>query len=219
MDEALMMLRQRGYAPRVVIDAGANMGQWTEVASRVFGSARFEMIEPQPACHPALRAVAARRPNARLHPVALSQPGRTSVAMTGMADHGSTGAWVVEPDDPRTEDSFPAVTLDELFGRDVVRDDRALLKLDIEGHELAALSGAKHLLANVEVVVTETQFFPIDDNGLPCAADVVSYLTDQGFCLYDVATLNGRGRDMRLVQGDLIFARKDSPLCLDTKWS
>ena len=217
LDDTLMMLRDRGYDPRVVIDAGANMGQWTAAASKVFTSARFEMIEPQPACHPVLRAVAADRPNTRLHPVAVSKPGCTAVAMTGVAEHGNTGAWVVEHDDPRREESFPAVTFDDLFG-DVSRDDRALLKLDIEGHELAALSGAQRLLTSVEVIVTEVQFFEIGDNGLPCVGDVVSFLNDKGFSLYDVATLSGRERDTRLALGDLVFARKDSALCLDTRW-
>ncbi len=113
-------------------------------------------------------------------------------------------------------EGFPA-SFDDLFG-DVSRDDRALLKLDIEGHELAALSGAQRLLTSVEVIVTEVQFFEIGDNGLPCAGDVVSYLKDRGFSLYDVATLSGRERDTRLALGDLVFARKDSALCLDTRW-
>ena len=44
----------------------------------------------------------------------------------------------------------PATRLDEIIL--TLPEDRALLKLDLENHEIGALRGAERLLKNVEVV-------------------------------------------------------------------
>ena len=94
----------------------------------------------------------------------------------------------------------------------------ALLKLDLEGHEAVALRGAARLLAVVEVVVSEVQFFPISDNGRPVFADMAGLLRGRGFELYDFACLAPRPRDLRLRMGDVVFARRDSSLLADRSW-
>src|SRR5258706_637892 len=88
MGEALAQLARRGFAPRVVIDAGANVGDWTRLARPLFPSARFHLIEPQRDCLPSLRAL----PDVTLHAFALSAPGVREVRLVG----GGSGAWVAE---------------------------------------------------------------------------------------------------------------------------
>jgi FkbM family methyltransferase len=71
-------------------------------------------------------------------------------------DEISTGAFVVGSAEPYSADvNAPATTLDGLFAVLVQSGDRALLKLDIEGHEIEALRGATSVLDRVEVVVSE----------------------------------------------------------------
>jgi len=41
MGDALRLMRAAGYAPRVVVDAGANVGEWSTLASAIFPEARF----------------------------------------------------------------------------------------------------------------------------------------------------------------------------------
>lgn len=55
MTDALLLLRDRGFNPRVVIDVGANVGTWTDLAKSVFPEARFHLVEPQTACSAALQ--------------------------------------------------------------------------------------------------------------------------------------------------------------------
>jgi FkbM family methyltransferase len=218
MSDALSLLFRLGYRPRAIIDGGANRGQWFAAASRVFSPARYELIEPVPACHPALESLAASSTKVTLHKVALTAPGRSTLAMAGGTAAGGTGSFVVDHDDPRAQIVCPATTLDSLFAGELRRDDRTLLKLDLEGHEMEALQGASELLPNVEVAVVEAQFFPIAGNGLPCFDDVVRFMHDCGFITYDVATLGGRRRDGRLVLGDVVFVRASSALCADVAW-
>lgn len=222
MLDALSLLRGRGYAPRVVMDCGANRGEWTRIARSLFPEAAFYLVEPQPACTSRLRNLAAGIPGLTVHAVAVTEPGVVRVRMVG-GGHvgGGTGAWVAragETTPGEVEVDCPATTLDALFARSVTREDRPLLKLDLEGHELCALSGGTQLLAAVEIVLTELQFFQIADHGRPMFADVVEFLGARGFDLYDVACLSQRPRDLRLRQGDVIFARRDSALLADRSW-
>ena len=88
MGEALTTRKELGYAPKIVIDGGANMGQWTRMARRIFSNAEIHMVEPQPACARVLKNLVSRDPNLRFHPVALTEPGISNVRMIGIGENG-----------------------------------------------------------------------------------------------------------------------------------
>ena len=216
MDAALEMLAARGYRPRVVIDGGANRGQWFAAASRIFPNAAFHLVEPQDVCWPDLERAGAARGRTTVHHTALTAPGVAAVLMTRGGDPGNTGAFVFTAAEGHAADlESPATTLDALFASGVTRDDRVLLKLDIEGHEVEALRGATAVLEKVEVIVCEVRFYDIHHSGRPEFAEVVAFLGARGFVLYDIDMLSSRPRDLRLRIGDVIFVRRGSPLAED----
>jgi len=219
MEDALRLLHRSGFRPRIVIDCGANCGQWFDVAARVFADADFHLIEPQSYCWPALERRSESHGRTHLHRTVVTAPGRTMVGMARGGSEGNTGAFVVSADEATPVDvESPATTLDRLLAARVTAGDRALLKLDIEGHELPALEGASDLLERVEVVVSEVRFFDIDRHGRPQFGDVAAFLGARGFALFDFAALGSRARDLRLRIGDAIFVRRDSPLEQDVSW-
>ena len=216
MRDALLILREMGYAPRVVIDCGANLGQWTLIARVVFPGAEVHLVEPQPGCADALEPLARRLGHAKVHAVAVTAPGPDRVRMLG----SGTGARIVCEASPGLDTAdCPATTLDALFAGRVGSADRALLKLDLEGHEMDALRGGERLLSAVEVVVAEFQLFEIGDNGLPVFGDLLRFLEERGFALFDVACLSGSPRDRRLRMGDAVFVCGGSPLLADQDWA
>jgi FkbM family methyltransferase len=219
MRHTLALLRKRGFDPTFVIDAGANVGNWTRMASKIFPSARFALVEPQPGCHAALSVY--HPPRFRVHHVALTAPGIASVTMTAGGGQRGSGAFVATgaPPPEVVVTSYPAATLDDLFASDIAEGGRVLLKLDLEGHELHALRGATAMLAHVEVVVCEVTFFDVYALGTRVVFhDVYSHFTSNGFELYDFGSLLGRERDQRLFFGDAVFVRKGSPLVADVSW-
>jgi FkbM family methyltransferase len=216
MDEMLLLVRGFGFNPRVIIDAGANVGTWTRMCRKVFPDAEYHMIEPQPAYVQALQRLMHSVPAAEIHGVAVTEPGIRSVRMCGA---GTTGAWVAsDGENTANEVVCPAATLDELLADRVSAEDRVLLKLDLEGHEVHALIGASRLLKAVEVVLTEVQFYDINNSGRPTFSDVLEFFRQRGFEIYDIACLSQRPRDMRLRMGDVIFVRNDSQLLADRSW-
>lgn len=219
MRDALELLRGQGFDPRAIIDVGANVGAWSRMAHAVFPGAHVTMVEPQPACQRDLQAAAAAIGGAVVHQTAASAPGRTRVGLVGGTDAGGTGVGVVEPEDGVTpEIECGAVTLDSLLADQVTRQERPLLKIDVETHEIPVLEGARRLLEIVEVLIAEAQIYPINENGRPVFGDLAGYLGRAGFELYDLAAMNGRGRDGRLRMVDAVFVRADSPLARDRAW-
>jgi hypothetical protein len=112
-----------------------------------------------------------------------------------------------------------ASTFDELFGSHLTKDKRPLVKLDIEGHELNALAGASVSLQSIEVIIAEVQFYDIERAGLPVFGDVVNFLAERGFEIFDVVSLGSRRRDGRLRIGDVVWVRRDSALAADVSWA
>ena len=71
----------------------------------------------------------------------------------------STGADVTSTGEGSV--AVPASTIDALLGSRLrlAPDRRALLKLDLQGHELRALQGAVASLPSIELVLVEVSFF------------------------------------------------------------
>lgn len=221
MQDALLLLRRSGYSPRVIIDAGANVGNWTRMARSVFHDATMHLVEPQPACRGALDDLSRRTPGLTVHPVALTEPGSHRVRIVGGGETGGGTGGRVARSGEREPGAVecPAITFDGFLAVRVVREDRALLKPNLEGHELTALQGARRLLDVVEVLLTELQLLDINDVGFPVFADVVGFLRTRGFEPYDFACLLQRPRDLRLCKGDVVFVRRDSALLADRSWA
>jgi FkbM family methyltransferase len=219
MGDALTLLWRAGYRPATVIDCGANCGQFAGLVTTIFPDVTLHLIEPQAYCWPVLERLVRERGKAHLHRVAVTEPGVARVRMHRGGSEGGTGAFVVAAGELFGADLEPdAASLDQLFGSIIESNDRTLLKLDIEGHELPALHGAVGLLEAVEVVLSEVRFFDINGAGRPSFDDIAAFLTARGFQLYDFATLGPRPRDKRLRLGDAIFVRRDSPLAADVGW-
>jgi FkbM family methyltransferase len=97
-------------------------------------------------------------------------------------------------------------TLDVASARFLRRDDRVYLKLDVQGAELDVLRGAARTLAQVEVLDVELSVVPLYD-GAPLFGDVVSYLDDRGFGLFEIEPGFTHARTGAILQLEGLFAR------------
>jgi len=218
MDEVLMNLNNAGYRPSAIIDGGSNLGQWARLARAVYRDVTIHLIEPLPKCVEVLEALAKSDGNMLVHAVAATHYGLSELRFTLIGSDGtSTAAQAALPDERLPEETIvKASNLDALLASKI--EAGALLKLDLQGHEIPALRGATQLLPKVEILITEASFYQVNDNQRPLFADLFSLLVEQGFTLYDIATLAGRAGGNRLQWGDLVFARKGSALTRNNAW-
>lgn len=83
-----------------------------------------------------------------------------------------------------------------------------LLKIDVQGFELEVLKGANSTLLRTNVIVVEVSF---DDlyQGAPSPADLISYLYERNFVIYQIHPVFTSPSN-RWLQADLIMVRRVS---------
>lgn len=110
----------------------------------------------------------------------------------------------------------PIVTLDSvLAGRDYLHPD--LIKMDIQGFELKALAGATSVFGRAEMLILEVSLFEFMV-GQPLAREVIAFMGERGYEIYDVAGFLRRPLDGALGQMDLAFVRTDGFLRSRQDW-
>ena len=217
IEECLVSLAKRGFNPRRIVDGGANVGDFAKLAASIFRMATVHLVEPQPACHNAL-AQLTEDDHFRLHAVALGSED-TFIDLAIDPAGVTTGAHVLPDRKPSSEGRVPVpvARLDTLLAAEIAKEDRCLLKLDLQGWELEALKGAAGLLDRMEVILCEVSFYAQAYE--PSIETLMQFLDKKDFALHDVAALAARPRDNRAHQGDFLFVRRNSPLMADTAWN
>ena len=206
MAAVLDNLKRLGLEPGTVVDVGVGYG--TEELWEAFPRARLLMVEPIPDRFggAALEAVRRRDGAELVEAAAGATAGEATITVHRAPEMSSVlGAWTGDRDgEART---VPVVRLDDAV------DERSLpgpyvLKVDVEGAELAVLDGAAALLEETEVVLLEVRLFEL----VPGAAqlhDVIPYMKERGFVAYDLFGGALRLSDGALAVTNIAFVRED----------
>jgi FkbM family methyltransferase len=206
-DEALAQLKATGFYSDLVIDVGAADG--TPPLQKAFTDSHFFWIEPLHEFETSLKT--------------LQQSLKGDYAITGVGSsegsfvlhvhkdlHGSTlfneADGEIYDGTPR---SIPVTTLDQL-GKQYQWSQykKILLKVDVQGFELEVLKGAASILNNVEVILLEVSFFRFLQNA-PDFYDVLAYMKNIGYVVYDIFSGINRPLDFALGQKDLVFVKEN----------
>ena len=125
-----------------------------------------------------------------------------------------TGSGVFEEQSsvPRQTRTYAMTTVDFLLANKGW-ESVDLIKIDVQGYELEVLKGASGTLSNTEAVLLEVSFIPIN-KGAPLIHEVIAFMQERGFRIYDICSLIRRPLDKALWQADLIFVDQESPLLM-----
>jgi FkbM family methyltransferase len=189
-----------------VLDIGANEGDWTAAALQAFPGVEVIAAEPGPEPLSVLEPRFADHENVTVDPRAVTDTTGTS---TYHRTRASVFASLLRPGQA-LHDLYPlpgsptevietvevkTVTLDELVGDRPV----SVMKLDVQGGELAVLRGGRRVLENTAAVLVEVLFLPHyeGDTTFPGLHEA---MTDLGFLLMDLS------RPFRLDEGPALWA-------------
>ena len=204
--EMCAQVRGVGFEPRTVVDVGVAAG--TGELYRTFADAYFLLIEPLGEFESNLKSILAQYNGSYMLAAAGARPGQVTF---NVHKHDLDGSSLYKSargtDADGSEVTVPVVRID-----DVVRDKELagpyFIKADVQGAELDALDGAQETLTQTEVVVLEVSLFEFL-KGAPQLFDVVSYMKERGFVVYDVILGRNRPLDNALAQVDIAFVKED----------
>ncbi len=199
------------YDFRMVIDVGANRGQFSLLAAGLWPEAEILAFEPLPEPCQKLIDVTSGLPKFRAFDAAIG-PRRAMLPMNvARRDDSSSLLPITE----LQERIFPGTGHDRVaevrmaplgdFLDDVDMRRPSLLKIDVQGYELQVLEGVGDLLGQVDVVYVEASFMELY-GGQPLADEVIEALAAKGFRLCGVWNLS-HAADGRPVQADFLFER------------
>lgn len=198
----------------MVLDVGANAGQYGRRLRRAGYIGRIVSFEPLTLAHTSLAAAAADDPMWEIAPrMALGdRDGTVTLNVSAESDMSSTLDFTEEMRGLLDDSGYVGTEqaeiarLDTVFDRFVAPNARVLLKADTQGTERQVVAGAGDMLDRVTLLQLEMSIVPVYQ-GEPTYLDTIAWLADRGFqpVLFIPGYFNRR--TARLIAMDGIFAR------------
>jgi FkbM family methyltransferase len=205
----LANLRKNGFSPVTIVDVGAYVGDWSRRAAATFASARLLMIDGNPDSEVFL-GIAQREIGMRAEYSIRLLGDQTRARMDFYKERSGSSVLEELTTFDKQKVQLPMGTLDEVCLDRHLRSP-ILLKLDVQGFELEVLRGGRETLDASEVVILETALIRYN-KGAPLFAEVISFMLDAGFVVYDFCGQFRRQTDLALFQTDIVFVRAASDL-------
>jgi FkbM family methyltransferase len=194
----------------LLLDVGADRGQFSLMARLLHPGWRIRAYEPQPSGAAVFRAVFLGHAGIELHEVALGEVKRTAQFHVSRRADSSSLLPIGELQShlfPGTEErgtiNVEVVPLDSVEAH-WMSASRALLKLDVQGYELNVLRGAQYALRHCAFVYAECSEIALYA-GQALYPEVAAFLDQEGFKA--IRRANEQWAEGRLVQADYLFAR------------
>ena len=213
---SLQNLKKKGFNPTTAADIGAFEGEWTINFLEVFPTAKILMVEPQLKKETILKNLCSQFPNVSYTSALLSSSSNKKVIFyeNETASHIQTDE--VEINNLTNAPFSVTKTFDEIL--DTLQFPYPeFLKLDVQGHEIEVLKGSEKALLSAEVCMLEVSLLLLGDE--PLILDVMKFMDEAGFQLYDISQFMRRPFDKALYQLDVLFVKKNSAWITDKRWN
>ena len=211
------MLQGRGFAPKHIMDVGANHGNWTRTALKYFPDAYYTLIEPQDHLRTHVTDLLTR--NSRIRWVGAGASDTSGTLPFTMFCRDDRSSFTPTPEAAKAagmrQIEVPVTTLDE-----VVRTGNApfpnIVKIDAEGFDLKVLAGASELVGKTDIFLLEAAICAdlmtsgkIFENTL---GNVVQTMAYAGYRILDITELNRSPKHGVLWLCEVAFLRNASRL-------
>lgn len=197
--------------PECLLDVGANRGQFSLMTRLVHSTIPIHAFEPLPSEGAVYQNIFKSHPKITLHSIALGEKeGTAEIHVSHRADSSS-----LLPIGELQSKLFPSTyevgmvqvrvgVLDKM--PEIWRSyRRCLLKLDVQGFELAVLRGSREALKHCAYVYAECSDVPLY-TGQALYPEVAGFLKGEGFL--PTRRANEQIVDGRLIQADYLFTKR-----------
>lgn len=218
MTQLLWGLKSRGLLCTWIMDVGANQAYWSKTAASVFNESKFCLVEPQKEMEGYLSSFCTIHEGS-FFVLAAAGSTKENKPLTIWDDlQGSSFL----PDANETliasgeQRIVPVTTIDGILIQHNIPAP-GIIKLDIQGFELEALKGATSTFGITEAYILEVSLFPFM-KGMPVFADVINFMLERDYVVYDFPGFLKRPYDGALGQCDICFVRRNGFLRASSVW-
>jgi FkbM family methyltransferase len=209
LDCFFALMKRRGFAPRHVIDVGANKGNWTRAAIKFFPDAHYSLVEPQDHLKIHVQDLIDRGYKIQwIHAGAGEKSGTLPFAVSSRDDSssfvpGQRQAQSADPQPPLVR----VTTLNEIAASSSAPPPD-MVKIDAEGFDLKVLAGGSELLGKTDIFLVEAMICePSYENTI---ARVIERMAAAGYRLIDITDLERSPKHGVLWLCEVAFLRNDS---------
>lgn len=216
-EEAIFIRLLRNMRPTAVLDVGANLGQFALKARALGYRGTIISFEALSDVHKELSRRAAGDPNWIIAPCAAlgSGEGNAEMNVAGNSQSSSLLAMRAAHVAAAPESAYVGTSqvklmrLDEVCSGLLPSRGGVYLKIDTQGYEKEVLIGAAGIMSRVSAIQMELSLIQLYE-GSPTLIEMISFLEQLGFEMFNVAPVFKDPASGRLLQADGFFVRADA---------
>ena len=202
------------YKINTVLDIGSNIGQFAMELRESGYNGRIISFEPLSEAYSHLLINSKNDPNWIIAPhMAIgNEEGKKTINISGNSYSSSilkmTGTHIKGAPDSAYIDSEEVYInkLDNIWKTFLKNEDNIFIKIDVQGYELEVLKGAINILSKIKGMKIELSLVPLYEGQL-LFLDMLDYITNLGFELWDISPGFRDKHSGKLLQFDGIFFR------------
>ncbi len=209
MESFLSDVKKRGLQCNYILDVGAYRGKFAGMAIAIYPEAAIYLVEPLKEMKQMLEEFCRRNARCKFFDFSVGpnlgmQPLRVfkDLAWSGFMEED------IPQKDKRTPRMVEMWTIDELIKTGQMEIPE-LVKLDVQGYELEVLKGAESVFGKTELFIIEAALHN-KHKSYPLIADVVTFMNERDYVIYDFAGFLRQHHDGSLIECDLCFVKRNS---------
>ncbi len=202
------------YQINIVLDVGANQGQFAEDLRRIDYEGRIISFEPISSVFELLKEVARNDPNWDVYQLALGREnGEQKIRVAAESVFTSflkSNSWCEQEFGERAlgskEETVIVRRLDEVLNETVGNLDKArmYLKMDTQGYDLEVFKGLGSMYERIFALQSEMSVIPIYQ-GMPHLTDSISFIEKAGFEIAGMYPVSQEKSALRIIEFDCLM--------------
>ncbi len=200
-------------APELIIDVGANVGQFSSCASIFFPKSKIDAFEPIPECFNILVKNTSAIKEINSYNFAIGDKD-SSISFYVNAESQSSSALPTSdlrlkifPNAYAEEEIVVEQRSLESFYKNSSIGKNALLKIDVQGLEEKVLMGSQDILKNIRYILLEASVNPMYEGELTLP-EMIKYTESLGYSLISITTASRSPISKNYIEFDLLFENK-----------